>query len=85
MVFQLPSTSTISTMRGKRRFDVSIAVNETDAGARLAAEAGTALPDRAALSDADVRSFLGRRGRRPYILAPWSTRRVVPLGTRRTQ
>jgi hypothetical protein len=31
------------------------------------------------------RSFPGRRGRRPYILAPWSTCRVVPLGTRRTQ
>jgi len=60
-------------------------VNETDDGARPAAEAGTALPDRAALSDGDVRSFLGRRGRRPYILAPWSTRRVVPHGTRRTQ
>ena len=30
-------------------------------------------------------SFLGRRGRRPYILAPWSTCRVVPLGRRRTQ
>ena len=30
-------------------------------------------------------SFLGRRGRRPYILAPWSTCRVVPFGTRRTQ
>jgi hypothetical protein len=43
------------------------------------------LPDRAALSDGEAPFFLDRRGRRPYILASWSTRRVVPLGTRRTR
>ncbi len=41
------------------------AVNETDDGARPAAEAGTALPDRAALSDGDVRSsWVGAAGGR---------------------